>query len=95
MGPLLDQDEEEALSPPSSSSSLGGEVPGSPPLSLSLSPYHTLLSPPCPSFLEAKVGADVTSLPWLADDDDLLRAHVGARHAQGELALLQNGRPRT
>ncbi|XP_051940612.1 cyclic AMP-dependent transcription factor ATF-4 [Hippocampus zosterae] len=82
MGALLDQDEEEALSPPPSSSSLGGEVPGSPPLSLSLYPYHALLSPPSPSFLEAKAAVDVTSLPWLADDDDLLRAHVGARHGQ-------------
>ncbi|XP_037114542.1 cyclic AMP-dependent transcription factor ATF-4 isoform X1 [Syngnathus acus] len=80
MGPLLDQDDEEALSP---SSSLGGEVPGSPPLSLSLSPYHTLLSPPSPSFLEDKAGSDVTSLPWLAAGD-LLHAHVGAEHAQDD-----------
>nr|XP_049575963.1 cyclic AMP-dependent transcription factor ATF-4 isoform X2 [Syngnathus scovelli] len=80
MGPLLDQDDEEALSP---SSSLGGEVPGSPPLSLSLSPYHTLLSPPSPSFLVDKAGSDVTSLPWLAAGE-LLHAHVGAEHAQDD-----------
>ncbi|XP_077427681.1 cyclic AMP-dependent transcription factor ATF-4 [Vanacampus margaritifer] len=84
MGPLLDQDEEEALSP---SSSLGEEVPGSPPLSLS--PYHaTLLSPPSPppghpSFLEAKAGSDVTALPWLAPDD-LLHTHVGADNVQDD-----------
>nr|XP_057944222.1 cyclic AMP-dependent transcription factor ATF-4 isoform X2 [Doryrhamphus excisus] len=74
MGPLLDQDEEEALSP---SSSLEGEVPASPPLSLS--PSSTLLSPPspplshCTSFLEAKGGV----LNWLSVGG-LLDAHVGA-----------------
>ncbi|XP_054636395.1 cyclic AMP-dependent transcription factor ATF-4 [Dunckerocampus dactyliophorus] len=74
MGPLLDQDEEEALSP---SSSLEGEVPASPPLSLS--PYSTLLSPPspplghCSSFLDAKGGA----LPWLSAGG-LLDPLVGA-----------------
>ncbi|XP_077379488.1 cyclic AMP-dependent transcription factor ATF-4 [Festucalex cinctus] len=90
MGPLLDQDEEEeALSP---SSSLGGEVPGSPPLSLS--PYHTaaLLSPPSPppghpfpsSFLDAKAGSGVSAaLPWLAADE-LLRGHAGADAAQDD-----------
>ncbi|XP_061626373.1 cyclic AMP-dependent transcription factor ATF-4 [Phyllopteryx taeniolatus] len=89
MGPLLDQDEEEVLSP---SSPLEGEVPASP--LLSLSPYHILLSPPSPpaghpspssspssssqsSFLEAKAGSDVTALPWLAAGE-LLHAHVGA-----------------
>ncbi|XP_061882482.1 cyclic AMP-dependent transcription factor ATF-4 [Entelurus aequoreus] len=74
MGPLLDHDEEEALSP---SSSLEGEVPASPPLSLS--PYPTLLLPLFPpldharSLLEVKGGA----LPWLGAGD-LLDAHVGA-----------------
>ncbi|KAM7394636.1 hypothetical protein PAMP_021424 [Pampus punctatissimus] len=49
MGPLLDQDEEEALSP---SSSLEGKAPASPPPSFSssyassLSPYQTMLSSP-------------------------------------------------
>ncbi|CAK6975063.1 cyclic AMP-dependent transcription factor ATF-4 [Scomber scombrus] len=51
MGPLLDQDEEEALSP---SSSLEGKAPASPPLSFSsstsyassLSPYQTMSSSP-------------------------------------------------
>nr|XP_046229140.1 cyclic AMP-dependent transcription factor ATF-4 isoform X2 [Scatophagus argus] len=48
MGPLLDQDEEEALSP---SSSLEGKAPVSPPLSFSSyasspSPYQTLSPPP-------------------------------------------------
>lgn len=92
MGPLLDQDEEEALSP---SSSLEGKAPASPPLSFSsssfassLSPYQTLslsplssASPPSPahpsSFLGAKAGADSLSLSWLGASD-LLDAHVGA-----------------
>ncbi|CAJ1053342.1 cyclic AMP-dependent transcription factor ATF-4 isoform X2 [Xyrichtys novacula] len=51
MGPLLDQDEEEALSP---SSSLEGKAPASPPPSFSsyassLSPYQTLSSSPLSS----------------------------------------------
>ncbi|XP_059188859.1 cyclic AMP-dependent transcription factor ATF-4 isoform X2 [Centropristis striata] len=93
MGPLLDQDEEEALSP---SSSLEGKAPASPPLSFSSyasspSPYQTLSSsplssaspPPSPppnhysSFLETKAGVDSLSLPWLGASD-LLDAHVGA-----------------
>ncbi|XP_061536450.1 cyclic AMP-dependent transcription factor ATF-4 isoform X2 [Phycodurus eques] len=92
MGPLLDQDEEEVLSP---SSPLEGEVPASP--LLSLSPYHILLSPPSPppghpspssspsqsSFLEAKAGSDVTPLPWLAAGE-LLHAHVGADDIQDD-----------
>ncbi|XP_070712728.1 cyclic AMP-dependent transcription factor ATF-4 [Pempheris klunzingeri] len=92
IGPLLDQDEEEALSP---SSSLEGKAPASPPLSFSsdassLSPYRTLspspLSaspPPSPppahpsSFLGTKAGADSLSLHWLGASD-LLDAHIGA-----------------
>ncbi|KAG7222521.1 hypothetical protein INR49_016209 [Caranx melampygus] len=93
MGPLLDQDEEEALSP---SSSLEGKAPASPPLSFSsyassLSPYQTLSSsplssaspPPSPppthpsSFLGTKAGVDSLSLPWLGASD-LLDAHIGA-----------------
>lgn len=98
MGPLLDQDEEEALSP---SSSLEGKAPASPPLSFSSyasppSPYQTLSSsplssaspPPSPpphpsSFLGTKAGADSLSLPWL-DASDLLDAHVGADDGKGE-----------
>ncbi|XP_073319376.1 cyclic AMP-dependent transcription factor ATF-4 isoform X2 [Pagrus major] len=91
MGPLLDQDEEEALSP---SSSLEGKAPASPPLSFSsyassLSPYQTLSSsphssaspppspPPTSSFLGTKARADSLSLPWLGASD-LLDAQVGA-----------------
>uniref|UniRef100_UPI0037E85EB0 cyclic AMP-dependent transcription factor ATF-4 isoform X2 n=1 Tax=Semicossyphus pulcher TaxID=241346 RepID=UPI0037E85EB0 len=93
MGPLLDQDEEEALSP---SSSLEGKAPASPPLSFSsyassLSPYQALSSsplssaspPPSPltpshsSFLGTKAGADSLSLPWLGAND-LLNANIGA-----------------
>nr|XP_061791839.1 cyclic AMP-dependent transcription factor ATF-4-like [Nerophis lumbriciformis] len=88
MGPLLDQDEEEALSP---SSSLSGEVPASPPLSLSLSPYHTFLPPSSPpsghpstsSFLEAKAVSDGSPLPWLTAGG-LLHDHVGMDHAQDD-----------
>ncbi|XP_070831560.1 cyclic AMP-dependent transcription factor ATF-4 isoform X2 [Chaetodon trifascialis] len=92
MGPLLDQDEEEALSP---SSSLEGKAPASPSLSFSsyassLSPYQTLSSsplssaspppsPPPPSslFLGTKAGVDSLSLPWLGASD-LLDAQVRA-----------------
>nr|XP_020441878.1 cyclic AMP-dependent transcription factor ATF-4-like [Monopterus albus] len=88
MGPLLDQDEEEALSP---SSSLERKPPASPPLSFSsysssLSPPQTLSSsplssaypPPSPSlFISNKDRADSMSFPWLAASD-LLDAHVGA-----------------
>uniref|UniRef100_A0A3Q3BRT2 Cyclic AMP-dependent transcription factor ATF-4 n=1 Tax=Haplochromis burtoni TaxID=8153 RepID=A0A3Q3BRT2_HAPBU len=90
MGPLLDQDEEEALSP----SSLEGKAPASPSLSLSTypsssSPYQTMsfsplsLSSPspspthCSSFLGTKAGVDSLSLSWLGAGD-LLDAHVGA-----------------
>lgn len=102
MGPLLDQDEEEALSP---SSSLEGKAPASPPLSFSsyassLSPYQTLSSsplssaspPPSPppthpsSFLGTKAGADSLSFPWLGASD-LLDAHVGADDGKGESDL--------
>ena len=101
MGPLLDQDEEEALSP---SSSLEGKAPASPPLSFSyassLSPYQTMSSsplsstspPPSPppnypsSFLGTKAGADSLSLPWLGATD-LLEAHVGAEDGKGESDL--------
>ncbi|XP_062322504.1 cyclic AMP-dependent transcription factor ATF-4 [Osmerus eperlanus] len=84
MGPLLDQDEEEALSPSSSLSSQG-RAPPSPPLSFSSyasSPFSSSTPPPSPpppfhpSLLESKAGADVLSLPWLGEGD-LLDAHVG------------------
>ncbi|XP_023143156.2 cyclic AMP-dependent transcription factor ATF-4 isoform X2 [Amphiprion ocellaris] len=92
MGPLLDQDEEEALSP---SSSLEGK-PASPPLSFSssyassLSPYQTLsLSPPpspppthSSSFLGTKAGTD-SSLSWLGAGD-LLDARVGADNGEDD-----------
>ncbi|XP_031144870.1 cyclic AMP-dependent transcription factor ATF-4 isoform X1 [Sander lucioperca] len=92
MGPLLDQDEEEALSP---STSLEGKAPASPPLSFSSpSPYQTLSSspfssaspppsppPPPPTqsslFLGTKAGVDSLSLPWLGASD-LLNTHVRA-----------------
>ncbi|XP_049427136.1 cyclic AMP-dependent transcription factor ATF-4 [Epinephelus fuscoguttatus] len=99
MGPLLDQDEEEALSP---SSSLEGKAPASPPLSFSshassLSPYQTLSSsplssaspPPSPPpthpslFLGTKAGADSLCLPWL-DACDLLNTHVGAEDGKDD-----------
>lgn len=99
MGPLLDQDEEESLSP----SSLEGKAPASPSLSLSTypsssSPYQTMsfsplsLSSPspspthCSSFLGTKAGADSLSLSWLGAGD-LLDAHVGADDGKGERAL--------
>ncbi|XP_029358173.1 cyclic AMP-dependent transcription factor ATF-4 isoform X2 [Echeneis naucrates] len=99
MGPLLDQDEEEALSP---SSSLEGKAPASPPLSFSsyatsLSPYQTLSSsplssaspPPSPPpthsslFLGTKAGVDSLSLPWLGAND-LFDTHVGADHGNDD-----------
>uniref|UniRef100_A0A3Q4H157 Cyclic AMP-dependent transcription factor ATF-4 n=1 Tax=Neolamprologus brichardi TaxID=32507 RepID=A0A3Q4H157_NEOBR len=101
MGPLLDQDEEEALSP----SSLEGKAPASPSLSLSTypsssSPYHTMSfsplslsspspSPPpthCSSFLGTKAGADSLSLSWLGAGD-LLDAHVGADDGKADDAF--------
>lgn len=100
MGPLLDQDEEEALSP---SSSLEGKAPASPPLSFSsyassLSPYQTLSSsphssaspppspPPTSSFLGTKARADSLSLTWLGASD-LLDTQVGADDGKGEREL--------
>ncbi|KAM3623822.1 uncharacterized protein V6R79_015955 [Siganus canaliculatus] len=95
VGPLLDQDEEAALSP---SSSLEGKVPASPPLSFfscasSLSPYQTLLSSPPPSpphptslFLGTKDKADPLSLPWLSAEN-LLKAHTGADDGEGDDAF--------
>ncbi|KAA8595325.1 cyclic AMP-dependent transcription factor ATF-4 isoform X2 [Etheostoma spectabile] len=90
MGPLLDQDEEEVLSP---SISLEGKAPASPPLSFSSpSPYQTLSSspfssasppssPPPPTqpslFPGTKAGVDSLSLHWLGASD-LLNTHVGA-----------------
>lgn len=93
-GPLLDQDEEEALSP---SSSLEGKAPASPPLSFSsytscLSPYQTMSSSPPPSppthpsFLGTKAGADSLSLHWLGAND-LLDAHVGADDGKADDAF--------
>ncbi|XP_034543527.1 cyclic AMP-dependent transcription factor ATF-4 [Notolabrus celidotus] len=94
MGPLLDQDEEEALSP---SSSLEGKAPASPPLSFSsyassLSPYQTLSSPlssasppasPLPFTLSHSsfpgTKAGVDSLSLpWLGASDLLDAHIGA-----------------
>lgn len=102
MGPLLDQDEEEALSP---SSSLEGKAPASPPLSFSsssyassLSPYQTMSSsptslPPSPpphiypsSFLGTKAGVDSLSLPWLGAND-LLGTQIGAEDGKGDLKV--------
>jgi len=99
MGPLLDQDEEEALSP---SSSLEGKAPASPPLSFSsyvssMSPYQTMSSsplsstspPPSPppthpsSFLGIKAGADSLSLPWLGAND-LLDPHIRAEDGKDD-----------
>ncbi|CAL8331818.1 unnamed protein product [Lota lota] len=91
MVPLLDQDEEEALS---LSSSLEESSPPSPSptlssSSLSLSPYQTLCSSPLSSsfsppasslsssFLGPKVGSDGLSFPWLGAAE-LLHTHVGA-----------------
>ena len=101
MGPLLDQDEEEALSP---SSSLEGKAPASPPLSFSsyassLSPYQTLSSSPPPSpppahfssFLGTKAGVD--SLPWLSAGgllDTPIRADDGK--GEGDWSLICEGR---
>ncbi|XP_056265131.1 cyclic AMP-dependent transcription factor ATF-4 [Pseudoliparis swirei] len=74
MGPLLDQDEEEALSP---SSSLEGKAPASPPLSFS-SYTSSPTAPTHPSlFLGTKAGADPLALPWLGAGD-LLPVDMGA-----------------
>ncbi|KAE8300517.1 Cyclic AMP-dependent transcription factor ATF-4 [Larimichthys crocea] len=101
MGPLLDQDEEEALSP---SSSLEGKAPASPPLSfssyasspspcqtLSSSPFSSASPPPSPpppasSFLGTKAGVDSLSLPWLGASD-LLNVQVGADDGKADDAF--------
>jgi len=80
MGPLLDQDEEEALSP---SSSLEGKAPASPPLSFS-SYTSSPTAPTHPSlFLGTKAGADPLALPWLGAGD-LLPVDMGADDGNGE-----------
>lgn len=97
IGPLLDQDEEEALSP---SSSLEVKVPMSPSLSFSScasdhSPYQTMAfspfspasPPPSPpihsSFLETK--AEVDLLPFsLLEANDLLNSHAVAGGGKGK-----------
>ncbi|XP_069545644.1 cyclic AMP-dependent transcription factor ATF-4 isoform X2 [Brachyistius frenatus] len=98
MGPLLDQDEEEALTP---SSSLEGKAPASPSLSSSshtspLSPYQTSplsplssASPPPPpahssSLLGTKARAASLFLSWLGANDLLDDAHIGADDGKGE-----------
>lgn len=95
IGPLLDQDEEEALSP---SSSLEGKAPASPPLSFSSyvpsqspSPPFSASPPPSPpppnsSYLGIKDRVDSLSLPWL-DTSDLLNTQVGADDDKGEWDL--------
>ncbi|XP_047434053.1 cyclic AMP-dependent transcription factor ATF-4 isoform X2 [Mugil cephalus] len=100
MGPLLDEDEEEALSP---SSSLEGKVPASLSLSLSsypssLSPYQTLSSsplssaspPPSPapaahSSVFLEAKAGADSLSLpWLGASDLLEAHAGADDGQDD-----------
>lgn len=90
IGPLLDQDEEEALSP---SSSFKGRALASPPLSfsspcLSSSPFSSSSPPPSPpthpSVLGIKARTDPLSFPWLGASD-LLDAHIGADDGIGEL----------
>lgn len=99
MGPLLDQDDDEALSP---FSSLEGRSSASPPLSLtsyasSLSPFQTLSPspsfcaspPPSPtdsSILGSKTGTDSLSHTWLGTSD-LLDARVGADDGKGEVTI--------
>eukprot|EP00066_Takifugu_rubripes_P009672 XP_003976856.1 PREDICTED: cyclic AMP-dependent transcription factor ATF-4-like isoform X2 [Takifugu rubripes] len=92
MGPLLDQDEDEALSP---FSSLEGRASASPPLSLSsydssLSPFQTLspspsfcASPPNSSILGTKAVTDSLSHPWVVTSG-LLDAQVGADDGKGD-----------
>ncbi|XP_034004103.1 cyclic AMP-dependent transcription factor ATF-4 isoform X2 [Trematomus bernacchii] len=74
MGPLLDDEDEEALSP---SCSLEGKAPASPPLSFS---FSSSSSPPPPShaslFLGTKASED--PLPWL------LHAPTGAEHCNDD-----------
>jgi len=100
MGPLLDQDEEEALSP---SSSLEGKAPASPPLSFSsyassLSPYQTMSSsplsstspppsPPPPNYPSSFLGtkAGADSLSLpWLAATDLLEAHVRAEDGKDD-----------
>jgi len=102
MGPLLDHDEEEALSP---SSSLEVKAPASPSLSfssctsslspdqtMSYSPFSSGSPPPSPppthasSFLGTKAEADLLSFSLLGASD-LLEAHVGADDGKGESDL--------
>lgn len=96
MEPLLDQDEDEALSP---FSSLEGRASASPPLSLSsygssLSPFQTMSpspslcaspppSPPDSSILGTKAGTDSLSVTWLGTSG-LLDVQVGADDGKGE-----------
>ncbi|XP_072240754.1 cyclic AMP-dependent transcription factor ATF-4 [Leuresthes tenuis] len=99
MGPLLDHDEEEALSP---SSSLEVKAPASPSLSfssctsspspdqtMSYSPFSSGSPPPSPpsthasSFLGTKAEADLLSFSLLGASD-LLEAHVGADDGKGD-----------
>lgn len=98
IGPLLDQDEEEALSP---SFSLEVKAPASPSLSFSshasssspnqtmpLSPLAFSSPPPSPltqpsAFLETKVESDRLSMSLLASGD-LLNTHIGADIGKGE-----------
>ncbi|XP_008314735.1 cyclic AMP-dependent transcription factor ATF-4 [Cynoglossus semilaevis] len=82
MGPLLDKNEEEVLSP---SSSLEGKSPASPSPSFSsdassMSSFQTLSPPPSPpasidSFFETKVRVD--SFPWLGASDQLTEVDDG------------------
>ena len=103
MGPLLDQDEEEALS---LSSSLGAKAPVSPSLSFSsrasspshyqtfsLSPFSSASPPPSPpthssSFLGTKDETDLLSFSLLGASD-LLDDHVGADGGKGEGAVMK------
>lgn len=95
-GPLLDQDEEEALIP---SSSLEGKAPASPPSPFtfyapSMSPNQTTSSspsfsaspspspPPNSLLLGAKTGVDSLSLSCLCDGD-LLDVHIGLDNGKG------------
>lgn len=96
-GPLLDQDEEEALIP---SSSLEGKATASPPSPFtfyapSMSPNQTISSSPSPSpppnslLLGAKTRVDSLSLSWLGAGD-LLDVHIGLDNGkcQGEITCI-------
>lgn len=92
MGPLLDQDEEEALYP---SSFLEEKAPCFSSYAYPLSPYQTMSSsplssaspPPSPpshhSLLGAKAGTAQLTLPWLGAND-LLDSDAGADDGRGE-----------